>query len=166
MDEIVSTDEKEATAESLEVEETPEPENGANVTWLAVYEDDSVLDQVGEDGKENGYGDIDRARLTEFRILDSDTKDPIFVMSLDSDQRLIYRRRVNMSGVTGEIMWVVYLVGWQKTVGGVNVQSLNWIMPDGSIINTGKYLNETSIFASVDLLDFEKKEYEEYQGEE
>lgn len=135
------------------------PENGMHVNWIAVYEDDSVLPQVGEDGEENAYGDIDRSRLTEFRIWNTDTGKLVFVVSLTKDQRLVYRRRVSMSGVTGEVMWVIYLVGWQQTVKGVNVQSLNWLMPDGTIVNTGKYHEETAIFAEVQLLDFEEISY-------
>lgn len=124
--------------------------------WIAVYGEDDYLYQYNDDGSENGYGDIDRERLKEFHIINKDTGKHVFAMSLDEGQRLIYRKRVQMSGISGEKVWEIFLVGWQQTIKGKNVQSISWIFPDGSIIQTGKFNENHPIFYSPELLDFEK----------
>jgi hypothetical protein len=130
----------------------------AELVWHAIYDDETELPQYGEDGEENPFGAIERNKLAEFHMVDRETGEPVFSMTLDDGQRLIYRRRVSMSGNTGEVNWVVYLVGWQQTVNGKNVQSLNWIFPNGRIVNTGKFNEHHPIFYNVVLMPFEEEE--------
>jgi hypothetical protein len=139
-----------------EVEVQSDVERG--VQWLAVYSDGNVLPQFNQDGSQNAYGDIERSKLSEFHLMDPLTGDVFFSMALEPGQRLIYRRRVSMDGQSGLVNWVVYLVGWQETVGGKNVQSLNWIFPNGQIINTGRFREDHPIFYSVELVGPENDE--------
>jgi len=126
------------------------------LAWIAVYGEDDYLFQFNDDGTENGYSDIDRGRLKEFHIINKETKKHVFALALDEGQRLIYRKRIQVSGISGEKLWEIYLVGWQQTVKGTNVQAISWIFPDGSIIQTGRFQEDHGIFYSVELLDFEK----------
>lgn len=128
--------------------------------WLAVYQDGSVLQQFGEDGSQNGYGAINREKLSEFHMIDSSTGKAVFSMTLEPGQRLIYRKRVSMSE-GGPPNWVIYLVGWQQTVSGKNVQSLNWIFPNGQIVNTGKFRENHPVFYGVEFMGFEIEEQEQ-----
>lgn len=132
-----------------------------DLKWMAVYEDNTVLPQLKDDGTENKYTDIDRERLTEFIIYndEDDAKRKILVLSIDRDEgeRLIYRRRNSMDATTGDTTWSVLLVGWQKLVNGKNVQNLNWIFPDGTIVNTGRFHNESRVLYETDFYDWEKK---------
>lgn len=128
--------------------------------WLAVYADGGILPQYSEDGSEAAYGAINRDTLAEFHILDKETNESVFSMSLEPDQRLIYRRRVSMSEA-GIQNWVILLVGWQQTVNGKNVQSINWILPSGQIVNTGKFREDHPVFYGVELMGFEKEELPE-----
>jgi hypothetical protein len=102
------------------------------ISWKAHYNDKTSLvcsDLPG--GKD--YYKIDRTKLKSFELYDKDTGKTIFTMPLKPDQRLIYRRRVHQDFHTGEIQKVIYLVGWQKTVNGKNVQSIAHIYEDGKI---------------------------------
>lgn len=83
--------------------------------WIAVYNGGETLSQYNEDGTENKYGNIDRARLERFLLMDGD--DPIVVLNMDQNKKLIYRRRtaMDMFRVHKE---VVYIVGWQETLDG------------------------------------------------
>lgn len=116
--------------------------------WYVVYDDDSIFVQYEEDGTENAFGSIDRDRLMEFHLIGRTTEKVVLSISMDKDQRLIFRRRNSMSGNTGEKNWTIYMAGWQKTVNGKNVQSINWVFPDGRIVNTGKFQDNHPVFYS------------------
>lgn len=131
-----------------------------DLEWIVVYNDGSLLHQYDENG-ENAYADIDRSRVAEFHIRDRETGKIVLAYALEPGQRLIYRKRTSMSGITGEKNWVIYLVGWQQTVNGVNIQNISWIFPDGSIINTGRFRENHPIFYSAELLPFEKESNED-----
>ncbi len=115
-----------------------------NINWRARYFDGSVLEQYDSDGKVNGYENIDRKNLSAFEIYNVDKPEPlIFRMFLEEGQKLIYRRRtwqdVNSGGdITGKRF--LYLVGWQKNVRGENIQSVNYIHPDGHVEQAGKWV--------------------------
>lgn len=121
------------------------------IEWVAVYGQDEFFRQFNEDDTENKYMDIDRKKLIEFHILDRGTGKTVFALALEPEQRLIFRRRNSLNASTGDMNWTIYLVGWQQTVGGKNIQSLNWIFPDGSIIATGKFKEEHPIFYGIQL---------------
>lgn len=127
-----------------------------DLEWIVVYEDGGILYQYEEDGKENLYADIDRERrVAEFHLRDRSTGKIVLAYALEPGQRLIYRKRHSMSGVTGEKNWTIHLVGWQQTIDGKNIQNISWVFPDGSIINTGRFRDNHPIFYSVELLPFE-----------
>jgi hypothetical protein len=123
--------------------------------WTAVYNDDTNLSQFNEDGTENGYGAIERDKLTEFHVHRREDNQTVFAMEITEGQRLVYRKRNSISGNTGEMNWTIYLIGWQKTVNGENVQSLNWIFPDGAVVNTGRYQENHQLFYAPEYFDFE-----------
>ena len=126
------------------------------LVWVAVYNDGTNFAQFNEDGTENSYHNIDRTKLTEFHMVRVDNQETVFAMALEPEQRLVFRRRVSMSGDTGEILRIIYLVGWQQTVGRKNVQSLNWILPDLSIVQTGKFREDSQIFYEIAWMEDEK----------
>lgn len=98
--------------------------------WKAIYSDDTHLDQFNDDGTANNYADIDRNKLSAFDIINNDKL--ILHVNLNDKKRLIYRRRVRQKLSTGA-QTVVYLVGYQQTIGGKNVQVVNHIYEDGHI---------------------------------
>jgi len=88
--------------------------------WVSVYNDNTRLPQFNEDGSENKYQDIDRGKLSSFEFY-KDGK-IILVCDIAPGARLIYRRRVEQSA--GSEPLVVYILGWQKTLNGLNSQSI------------------------------------------
>lgn len=123
--------------------------------WIAVYGEEDYLKQYNDDGTENSYGDIDRERITEFHLRDKETNRTAIAIEIPENGRLVWRRRNSMSGVDGQLNWTIHLVGWQETVNDHNFQSLNWVFPDGSIVNTGRFKDSHPIFYSVQYFDFE-----------
>ncbi len=114
--------------------------------WVAYYNDDTHLRQYDDAGKENKYADIDRTRLSSFALYDGGRPDEhyetatrkILHLHLDNDQRLIYRRRVERS-VGSDAPIVCYLVGWQQTIEGRNVQSIAYVFEDGTVEVAGRW---------------------------
>jgi hypothetical protein len=125
-----------------------------DLQWVAVYKDESIVTQYNEDGSESKYSDIDRAKLSEFHIIDADTKETVYAVALDPGQRLIFRRRSMMAG-NGELLGTIILCGWQQNVKGQNVQSIGWVFPNGSVIQTGRFREDHRIFYGVEFMDFE-----------
>lgn len=123
--------------------------------WIARYNDGDILPQYNEDGSENKYADIDRGRLTEFALFD-DLDQPVFALHLDPGQRLIYRRRVWQPA--GGDNFVVYMVGWQMTVGGQNVQSIAYISEDKQIHMAGAWRDNHPWFYSIEAVPCEEKQ--------
>lgn len=123
------------------------------IQWRAHYSDGTSFPQYNPEGTENRYADIDKGRLIAFELEQDDR--PIFCMHLDAGARLIYRRRVFMRPGEGQI--VFYLVGWQKTVGGENVQSVA-IIPENNpqIHMIGKWRDDHPVFASIEPMPGEE----------
>lgn len=129
--------------------------NEVEMEWVAVYQDGSTLFSENEDGTTSDYNDIDRKNLTEFHLREKESGKTVIAIAFDDPrQRLIYRRRVRRSS-DGSNEWAIYLVGWQRTVAGENIQSLNWVFPDGSIINTGRFQEDHPIFYDVAYFETE-----------
>lgn len=122
--------------------------------WRAIYKDGTFLNQ----GK-NQYENIDRTKLAAFEIYEPDgdvasfdgelkpIDRSIYKLNLEEGQRLICRRlgikRVN--AVTGKETQAddhVFMVGWQQNVNGKNVQSITYILPDGRIEQSGKWIGK------------------------
>ena len=120
--------------------------------WKAIYTDGTELPQFNEDGSENKYGDIDRAKLKEFHLVQH--KQIMAVVHLDSKKRLIYRRRVAqyMAGPKKGLREAVYLVGWQEKRGRVNVQVVCFVFEDGHIEVLDRFREDHPWFYSVNFL--------------
>ena len=114
------------------------------IKWKAVYLDGKSLNQYNEDKSVNKYTDIDRTILKFFELYDRDKL--ILRVHLDEGKRLIYRRRVALS-MDGKITEVIYLVGWQKTIGKENVQSISYIFEDGHIEIAGAWKEDKWFYA-------------------
>jgi len=100
--------------------------------WIANYKDGSSVCQ--KDGFK--YPSIDRSRLKSFDLL-KDNK-LVLRMNLSLNQKLIYRRRVQKKLLSKET-FVVYIVGWQQNISGVNVQHIHIVYPDSSIETINKW---------------------------
>lgn len=122
--------------------------------WVAEYEDGSRLRQY-DGGRVSKYTDIDRDRLSAFVIVSDG--DEVLRMNLGEGQRLICRKRVRKS-FTGELLGLVWLVGWQRTVRDesgeeLNVQHIHVISEDGRIETIPRWNEEVY---PVRLLEEEK----------
>lgn len=130
----------------------------ANLHWRAVYDDGTSLSQYNDDGTENLYADIDRSRLAEFQIIDSDRGRLRHALLLnDPRKRLIWRRRTQTYQDGGSASF--HLVGWQITIGDENIQSVTLVseqegQEDLSIASTG-WREDMVIFCAPELLEFE-----------
>lgn len=120
--------------------------------WIAKYSDGTELKQV-EGDVINRFKDIDRSRLITF-ILERGDK-PFIVIHLDSNKRLIYRRRVAKSLISGSEQ-VVYLVGWQEKVEGANKQFLNFLFEDGHIEIVDRFCDGHKWFYPIKFLPEEQ----------
>lgn len=123
--------------------------------WRAIYNDETWLNQVEAD-HENKYTDIDRNKLIAFELWSPDYLKPVAKINLEPGQRLIYRRRVRGHVLSPENIEVMYLVGWQQTVQGQNVQSILCIHKDGSIEVIGQWSEKDAWYCSPVLRDEEK----------
>jgi hypothetical protein len=122
--------------------------------WKAVYTDGSSLDQYN-DGKVSKYTDIDRTKLQFFELWDKDKL--ILRLHLEPGRRLIFRKRVEQQIMTSEKKTMFWMVGWQQTIKGENVQSINYIFEDGHVESAGAW-DEKSIFYAPNLTKEEKDE--------
>lgn len=113
--------------------------------WVARYNDGTELTQFNADGSEHRYTDIDRSKLVSFALYDADGG-KILEVHLEPGQRLIYRRRVETRD--GTPLKVVYIVGWQQTIAGQNVQSICYVFPDHVEV-AGRWRNDHPWFYSV-----------------
>lgn len=127
----------------------PQPQLDA-LTWEAVYRDGTSL----WEHEHNTYKDIDRTRLITFRVyatnqIEDPAKKPILTLELKPEYRLIWRKRrlQRLFGTTP--FMTIYLVGWQATIGGKNVQSILYMYPDGTLILSGDK-------SDIELFDFEE----------
>jgi len=97
------------------------------LTWTALYRDGSKLHQIDPvTGQETSSERIDRAKLAAICLLDGDR--PIILQRFTAGQRVIFRRRVELHEQSGR-KTVVYLLGWQRTVAGCNVQHVSAVFP-------------------------------------
>ena len=99
------------------------------LTWKAVYANDSFLTQFEKDGKENKYPDIDRTKLIAFELYKDETL--IFKMDLEKDMKLVCRRRTAKRN-DGKIE-VVYIVGWHRLIEGKGEKKIAFIFGDGRV---------------------------------
>lgn len=123
--------------------------------WVARYNDGTSLSQYNEDGSENSYFDIDRRKLSSFELTNS-AGGFLLCLHLDPDQRLIFRRRVMKRSGYADV--VVYLVGWQMSLGGRNVQSISYLTEKGEIHVAGAWRDDHPWFYSIQPVPCEEAE--------
>lgn len=124
-----------------------------SLEWIAIYKDSSVLTQFNEDGTENLYLDINRNKLSEFRLHRPDGE-LVFSLKLDPDQRLVFRRRNFLTEAGDKVTWNI--LGWQQTINGKNIQSINYINDEGlPIIAAGKFNEDHPLYRSIELIEVE-----------
>lgn len=117
--------------------------------WRAVYSDDTFLDQYSGD-KENKYTDINRSKLKSF-VLFRDNK-PAIVLHLDSNKRLIYRKRTALHFSPEKYEESIYLVGWQETKDNKNCQMICVLFPDGRIEAIDGFKENHKWFYPVEMI--------------
>lgn len=113
--------------------------------WRAVYKDGSNLSERDTDGKDHAFGEIDLDNLELFQLVNAQNI-PICQVRMGEGKRLIWARRNQM--VTGRRLVQqgevkvplsvkshqrVIIIGWQKTINGVNSKAIFYLMPDGRI---------------------------------
>ena len=101
-------------------------------------------------GDDFGYDDIDRSLLTHFSI--EDEGDELIRVHLEQNKRLIWRKRVFMKP---RHKFTVHLLGWQRTVNGVNVQSIAYVFPHGHIEMKGRFEEGHPIFDKINYTEDE-----------
>lgn len=108
---------------------------GQKYHWIARYEDGTSLDQIDPSGKLNAYQDINRSKLVAFEMWAGSTR--LFFLRFKKGQRLIWRRRVEMS--PAGIVEVCHVIGKQETIAGKNFQGIVGLFEsDGRIEIAGR----------------------------
>ena len=115
------------------------------VKWRAVYDDGSYLDELESNGTEHIFKEINFKKMVLFQLL-NEQHIAICQVHLNSEKRLIFTRRNIVTTVRRMILQgdvkvpipinshqKVIILGWQKTVNGVNVKSIFYLLPDGRI---------------------------------
>lgn len=124
--------------------------------WKAIYTDGTFLPQFNEDGSDNKYPDINRAKLKEFQLIRNGKV--AVVVHLDKKKKLICRMRVGQVGFgpragQKERVW---LVGWQEKRGHVNVQMVCFVFEDGHIEVVDRFHENHPWFYPVKFIPKEK----------
>ena len=110
-------------------------------SWKAVYKNGTSLSQFKTEKDsnnklvtiENSYADIDRAKLSQFILMDSIFDKPVVIIYFDRPtQRLICRKRM-IKQMDQKARLGVWIVGWQELRQGVNIQMISFVYPDGHI---------------------------------
>lgn len=118
-------------------------------TWIAVYRDDKIIQRWNEDGSENVP---DPYNLKEFHLLPVEEAYAQgirpFSLFLNKNQKLIYRKRrhidTNSAGNNSEDLGsVVYIVGFEETIGSTYFSSFAMILPDGRVEWTYNFNHDT-----------------------
>lgn len=122
------------------------------ITPIAIY-NDGTEQRLGKqaDGSIFRYEDISRGELSAF-ALEKDGE-IIFKLHLEEGQRLIWRKR-EYRQVGGDTK-VIHLLGWQKKVGGENLQAICYLFEDGHIEMAGRFRENHPVFDKVELLPSE-----------
>ena len=113
--------------------------------WRAVYDDGTFIDEMEPNGTEHAFKEIDFKKLKVFQLINQQNI-AICQVHINGDKRLIFTRRNIL--ITGRRMVLqgdvkvpiginshqkVIILGWQRTVHGVNVKSIFYLLPDGRI---------------------------------
>ena len=122
------------------------------VLWKAIYSDNTELFSHNEDGSSNKYTNINRAKLIKFIFYKADK--PVIILNLDSNKRLIFRRRVVKPFNKPEES--VYLIGWQETRNNTNFQSISFLFEDGHIEILDGFKKDHEWFYPINFLPQEQ----------
>ena len=127
------------------------------IKWRANYSNGNCLNQYNEDESVNKYTDIDRSLLESFELrkIDKDSNILFFKLILEEGQRLIFRKRVEID-VDGKQQSIIYLVGWQKTIKGENIQAISYVFEDGHVEMAGQWKSDARLFYAPNLIEEEK----------
>jgi len=104
--------------------------------WVAEYDNGKIVQQ-GEVGFKKVLEKDKEGKVRQFALL---ANNPLLhknvLINLNKDKRLIYFERT-VGSLSGEFdPFLVYLVGYQMTVGGKNIKVINYIYPNGHIETT------------------------------
>ena len=116
--------------------------------WRAIYKDGTMLNEVDNSNgriKEHTFKEIKFSELEYFQLV-NDQNIAICQVHLGGEKRLIFTRRnikttgrrMIMQGSTKVPVPVnshkiVIILGWQKTINGVNSKSIFYLLPDGRL---------------------------------
>jgi len=122
------------------------------ITPIVIYNDGEER-RLGKqaDGSTLKYENIDRSRVSAF-CLEKDGQ-VILKLYLEEGQRLIWRKR-EYQPVGGDIK-TIHLLGWQKKVGGENLQAICYVFEDGHIEMAGRFRENHPVFDKIELLPSE-----------
>lgn len=104
-------------------------------TWQIVLKDGTIIDQ-SKSGEEETFKFNDANKnfknIKKFILIPQDRNLNKITMELPEDSRLIYFRRTIAN--TGNMFpkFQINMIGWQKTVGKVNVKVIMYVFPDGT----------------------------------
>jgi hypothetical protein len=121
------------------------------ITWKAKYKNN-----INSHSNKNGdkYTDIDRKNLESIEVyLNSKI---IHTLLIEKDKRLIMRYRVQQDINNPNKSTYIFLIGWQQTINGKNIQEITYIFPDGKKEVSGKWDNTKALYSEVKLRDDEK----------
>lgn len=131
---------------------------GTRFHWKAKYTSGASLSQIDPSGKLNAYQDIDRENLVAFEMWEGSSR--LFFLRFKKGQRLIWRRRVEMS--PQGIVEVCHLIGKQETIGGKNYQGIIGLFEsDGRIEICGRLEEGHPWFFPIKVHPQEGEEWKE-----
>ena len=114
--------------------------NTDKYTWQAIYNDGTSLWECGDDkGIIAKYDQIDRDKITKFNVYETaklGTQDlkPVISIDIKLGYRLIWRKRRHQRLIGPQVPFMtVYLVGWQATINGENIQAILYLYEDGKM---------------------------------
>lgn len=108
--------------------------------WRAIYNDGGVFTADPSSGSKS-YDKLDRTRLGAIELFDIETGKLIHRLVLEPGQRLILRHRSWQDLMNDqEKLFEVWLVGWQQTINGKNIQSIAHVFMDGHVENASGWL--------------------------
>ncbi len=113
--------------------------------WRAVYKDKTILREKDPNGTEHLFKEINQDELEYFQLINPQDI-AICQVHLGEDKRLIFvRRNIITTGrriiKRGDVKVplpinshkIVIILGWQKTIKGVNEKAIFYLLPDGRI---------------------------------
>jgi len=133
--------------------------------WRAVYKDKTTLNEKDQDGKEHAFKEINFSELEYFQLI-NDQNIAICQVHLGGEKRLIFtRRNFKTTGrrlvMQGNIKVpipvkkheIVIILGWQKTIKGINAKAIFYLLPDGRIEMDDEWI-EDAIHRQVNTPNF------------